>query len=599
MPDRPESASASPELGIEAAPREQRVDPGASAIFAITIENRSDEAQLQSVEVDGLPEGWATLDFDQRRSAFPGEQRSASLAVVVPQDAAAASLRFRVLVRAGGGWAAVDCGLDVQGEPAERQPDDSGAIPAPGATLAPAEVSVESGSGDEQHVVLVLRNVGRTETEYTATLDGLPATWFSLPSTLRVAAGETIESDLRIRAPASAGSGVHPFVVRVAVSGTPESVAEATGTLTIVAAPPPEAERAEGDGGMPVGAREGPVEVSASVPPGVTLGPSATLRFGPGQITDQATITIQNRSRLLERFTVVVEGLPDDWYRLPSSEVSLEPGGEWDVALSLTPRPGAAHPAGEYEFRVRVAPQGDPGAFGEAGGVLQVEGVEAFDARVAPLQARGRTETYKVSLRNTGTIPISLWIEGSDPEGMSRMQYPPPPNLEPGEERVLPLKVGMRRNRFIGRAEAYDFALSIAPAGSESAAAKTFNARLVHQPYLTGRMLWYSLLAAFAVIVIGVIIGIGGLPRLRDGFDWTRCRFASCRTIAIGAGASEFQSGRPPSTLRLDSDASAADGRDGTTVAVLIGAQLKAPPQAAASPHSRNGPARELGATAT
>ena len=599
MPDTPESASASPELGIEAAPREQRVDPGASAMFAITIENRSDEAQLQSVEVDGLPEGWATLDFDQSRSAFPGEQRSASLAVVVPQDATAARLRFRVLVRAGGDWAAVDCGLDVQGEPAERQRDDSGAPPAPGATLSPAEVSIESGSSDEQHIILVLRNVGRTETEYTATLDGLPATWFSLPSTLRVAAGEAIESDLRIRAPANVGSGVHPFVVRVAVSDTPESVAEATGTLTIVAAPPPDSERADGDGGTAVGAREGPVEVSASVPPGVTLGPTTTLRFGPGQITDQATITVQNRSRLLERFTIVVEGLPEDWYRLPSSEVNLEPGGERDVALSLTPRPGAAHPAGEYEFRVRVAPQGDPGAFGEAGGVLQVEGIEAFDARVAPLQARGRSETYKVSLRNTGTIPVSLWIEGSDPEGMSQMKYPPPPNLEPGEEQVLPLKVGIRRNRFIGRAETYDFALSIAPAGAESAAAKTFNARLVHQPYLTGRMLWYSLLAAFAVIVIGIIIGIGGLPRLRDGFDWTRCRFVSCQTIAIPTGVAEFQGGRLPLAMRPDSGAGATAGRDGATVAVLIDAQLNAPPRVAAFTNSRTDSVREPEATAT
>ena len=164
------------------------------------------------------------------------------------------------------------------------------------------------------------------------------------------------------------------------------------------------------------------------------------------------------------------------------------------------------------------------------GGTLSVVGTTSFDALVSPLQAQGRNERYKVTLRNVGTQPISLWIEGADREGMCRFDYPPPPNLEPGEERVLPVNVGVRRNRLVGRAETYDFGLRVLPAGGESTSARNFDARLIHEPYLTGRMLKWTLIFALVVIAIGIVIGIGP-GRLLDAGDWARCRFRATASI--------------------------------------------------------------------
>ena len=511
-----------PRVHVLASPPLQEVRAGEGVVYDLTVTNLSDEAQTQAVAVEGLPRAWISIDFDEARQAYAREQRSAVLTIAVPDGTESRSIRFRVVASVGDERSATDCVLQVHGvEPAPTgEGDDDEPRPlAPGITLTPDDVSIEGGEEREASIRLAVRNVGVRETAYTLALSGLEPLWYELPTQLRVPAGEAIDTELRLRPPAAASTGVYPFVVRVAVEATPEVAADVSAELTVLA---PSAEPETPPETAPSQGRA--TEVAATVPPDVTLGPESSFRFGPGEITDQATLTIENRSRLLEGYSVTVDGLPPDWYRIPISELRLEPGAAQEVALRLTPRPGAQHPAGEYSFRIRVTPHGAPDAFAEVGGTLSVAGTSAFDARVAPLQAQGRRERYKVTLRNTGTTPVSLWIEGSDPEGVCRFDYPPPPNLDPGDEQVLPVKVGVRRNRFVGRAEAYDFSLRVLPAGGESSSARNFDARLTHQPYLTGRMLKWTILIAIAVIVVGILLRIGA-GRVFDSSDWVRCRF--------------------------------------------------------------------------
>jgi uncharacterized membrane protein len=514
--------SGAPLIHIDASPGLHQASAGDGVVYTLTVTNLSDESQSQAVAVEGLPRAWVTVDFDASRQALPREQRNAIVTVSVPDDAESGALNFRVIATAGDERAAADCVLQVEGVApavAEESEDAAQRPPAPGLALTPSEVSLESGGEATTELRLAVRNVGTRETEYSLALGGLERTWYELPEKLRVAVGETIDTRLVLHPPAAASTGVYPFLVRAIVDAAPDIMSDTTGELTILApaAVPSEPEE-------PAPSQERATAAAATTPPEIALGPSTTFRFGPGQVVDQASIAIQNRTRLLEGYSVGIEGLPEGWYALPVSELRLDPGGSQQVALRLNPTPGSEHPAGDYPFRVRVTPHGSPDAFAEVGGTLSVVGTTAFDALVAPLQAQGRRERYKVTLRNVGTQPISLWIEGSDPAGMCRFDYPPPPNLEPGEERVLPVKVGVRRNRLVGRAETYDFGLRVLPAGGESSSARNFDARLIHQPYLTGRMLKWTVIIALAVIAIGIVIGIGP-GRLLGGGDWFRCRF--------------------------------------------------------------------------
>ena len=362
-----------------------------------------------------------------------------------------------------------------------------------------------------------MRNVGTRETVYAVALGGFEPTWYELPARLRVAAGETIDTQVVLHPPVSAGDGVYPFMIRATVDAFPDVMSDVTGELTILA---PSAVPAEPVEAAP--SQQRATAAAAVAPPELTLGPETTFRFGPGEITSDAAVTVENRSRLLEGYTISGDGLPDGWYALPVREIRLDPGASQQLVVRLTPGPGSQNPAGDYPFRIRVTPHGSTDGFAEVGGLISVEGTTAFDALVAPLQGQGRREKYKVTLRNTGAQPAGLLIEGSDPGGMSSFDYPPPPTLEPGEERVLPVKVGIRRNRFVGKANSYDFGLRVLPAGGESSSARTFDARLIHQPYMTGRTLKWTLIIAVVIVVIG--IGFGRLP---DASSWFRCRFNS------------------------------------------------------------------------
>ncbi len=519
----------------------QEVDAGGAAVFMLTITNLGDEPQAQSLSLEGLPNDWLRLEFDEERQAYPGEQRSAVLTVSVPPDVASGPRRFRIVAAAGDERSVADCVLQLRGvdpEPsaAAASAAEAGRTIAPGLALDRPDIAIEAGSEQRSTLRVTLRNVSDRESEYSLALQGLEPTWFRLPARLRVPAGASIDTELEVQPLSTATSGVHPFTIWASLSDDVTARAEVRGELTVLArsAAPAASE--------PAPSQERASAAAAAVPPEVVLGPETTFRFAAGEMIEQATISVHNRGRLLEGYSVEVVGLPSEWFRLPIREVRLEPGASGEVMLRLTPRPGGEHPAGDYPFRVRVTPHGAPDAFSEVGGVLSVAGVSAFDARVSPQQAQGRRESYKVTLRNTGTERVSLWIEGSDPEGACRFDYPPPPNLEPGEERVLPVRVGVRRNRFVGSPRAFDFTLRALPAGAESSAARTFNARLVHQPYLGQRVLKWSLIGAALAVVAGIALRIGP-SRLGDGTEWLRCRIDSSPeycTEAVAANLGDY-----------------------------------------------------------
>ncbi|HXH20674.1 MAG TPA: hypothetical protein VNN10_01500 [Dehalococcoidia bacterium] len=521
----------SPLLGLTIAPDSQHIEPGEQAVFLLSIENKSREAQTQSLEIAGLSQDWYRVDFDARRRVFPGEQRSATLLVSVPRSEASAIHQFTVTVRAAGAESSVAGTLEVRGAvvaPAPPPPPEQPAeapVPPPAVSLSPQEVSWQ-GQGEEVLRVNV-RNNGEKETSYKLSIQGLQRGWFTAPSGLSVPRGQVRTAEVRIHPSARASQRDYAFkVIVTAEEGGARSEVESR--LRVGA--PAESPRAAGGGMAPISVQPEPAptpraQAAPVLPPEVTLGPRTTFHFGTGDVAAQAIITVQNRSRLIEGYTIAIEGIAEEWYDLPMTQVRLEPGASAQVPLRLTPRAGGtAVPSGEYRFRVRVAPHSFPDSFAEVGGVISIAGVAAFDARLTPVQTAGRKEKFKLTLLNTGGVPLSLLIEGSDPEGMCTFRYPPPPNLEPGEQAVVPIWVGARRNGFAGQPKALDVQFRVAPAGSTSTAARTFNARFVHEPFLSSRMLSLSALFAVLAMVIGMIFVLG-TSKVSHAFTVISCGF--------------------------------------------------------------------------
>jgi uncharacterized membrane protein len=530
-----ESLPQSPLLYVGVAPLSQRVERGGEVVYLITIENRSREAHTQSLSILGLAEAWYSVDFDSRRRVFPDEQRSAPLLIRVPQDAEPGDFMFQVIVTAGPAETGVACSLEVMGrpQPATPTPEPEPVTPAPtptpeptttpvveptpppipGLRLAPAEVTWRTGATEPETLKVTVRNVGSADTTYTLRVDGLQPAWYTLPETLRVPARQAEDTELRIQPPARARLATYPFKVVAAAEGFADVRAEAEAQLTVAAREQtPRTQRTQRVV-SPVTPTPTPTPTPAPatpvLPPDLSLAPRSTFRFGDGEIAAQATLTVQNKSRLIERYQISLEGIPEEWYSLGMSELRLEPGGSMPVPLRLTPRTGPSFPAGNYEFRIRVAPHSFPDSFAEVGGVLQISGVTSFDARLTPIQTAGRKEKFKLTLLNTGGLPFSPWVEATDPAGMCTFKFDPPHNLEVGQETVVPIWVGAKRNGFAGEAKTFDFRVRVSPAGGASSTARSFDARFVHEPFLSKNLFKYGIIAMIVASLLGLFLSFG------------------------------------------------------------------------------------------
>jgi hypothetical protein len=108
---------------------------------------------------------------------------------------------------------------------------------------------------------------------------------------------------------------------------------------------------------------------------------------------------------------------------------------------------------------------------------------------------------------------------------MCKFKYDAPSNLEVGQEMVVPIWVGSTRQGFAGQTKTFDFRLRVSPAGGGTSSARSFEARFVHQPFLSGRMFLWSILVAIVAAIVGMlfVIGFSSVGRaataIKCGFD--------------------------------------------------------------------------------
>ena len=551
--DRPQSSA----LWVDVVPADQRVRPGDQVVFAFGVENRGGLAQSQTVAIEGIPPAWLTLDYDTRSIAFPRERRNGTVRVAIPVDADSRTYRFFVIARADAQESSATASLHV--DAVEARPL------APGLTLTPSTLELTAGQ-PEQLLRVEVRNVGSRDTEYQGTVEGLPASWVRIAPSVRVSPGASVVSELWIGPPRSAEAGSRRFRVRFQAAGFAEVFEDAAGELRVLA--PPEEPRAGAASARPPGTLERassaggpsstPIAVSRGeeteqptvLAPDAQLAPGSHFRFGGERVSEQAIITVQNRSRVRERYLIEVLGLPDGWYTLTAGDVNLEPGAAQQIPLRLSPRPGPEHPAGEYQFRIRIAPHGYPQAATELDALLLMEGIDAFEVRVEPAQASGRSVPFQMTLRNTGTRPALLEVEGTDPEGRCKFTIPVIPEIEAGGERTVPITVGARRNRFIGSPETFDFRVRAFPAGVPAATGKSYPARLVHTPFLSRRV---PVVVGFYLALIALLfLVIAWSPPHVEGFmHWGGCKIHNgpeCGAVAAVAATPTPTATTPPTS---------------------------------------------------
>ena len=142
---------------------------------------------------------------------------------------------------------------------------------------------------------------------------------------------------------------------------------------------------------------------------------SSRLEVGAGEAVE-TTISLKNQGQIVDQFAIKIEGLDPLWWSLSTSSVSLFPGDQDEIKLTIRPPRDADARAGNYEFRVKVISQSNTQDFTSLEGYLTLRGFTVWEAEMSPTKVKGQSGVYHIKLVNNGNADIPLNFECKDPE---------------------------------------------------------------------------------------------------------------------------------------------------------------------------------------
>lgn len=247
----------------------------------------------------------------------------------------------------------------------------------------------------------------------------------------------------------------------------------------------------------------------------VVLSPDK-LEVAPGQSVT-ATATIKNAGDVVEAYSVEVEGIEAAWCILSVSSVSLFPGDQEQVHITIQPPKATSSRAGAYKATIKVASSRDPAMETAAQLAVEVGRFMGFDVDLSPKKARGRRGSYRLSITNSGNVATTYTFTGQDAEETCHFEFGlNAATVEPGGTAEVPLVVDPKSKPFTGKAKTYDFTVTVSSHASEAGESKTVKGQLECIPLVPVWAVAVAALVVVAVIAVVVVLVMrgGGGPKV-------------------------------------------------------------------------------------
>lgn len=293
-----------------------------------------------------------------------------------------------------------------------------------------------------------------------------------------------------------------------------------TATLTIT---PPGSQAPSGDFVLPVfpeppapkpiAAAAGATTARAEGPPVVRLElqpPRAKADISAGGPAILVfTATLQNLSRYVDRFELVLEGPPWLGVTIDPPAHNLKPRDEAVSRVELSvPRTSAAS-AGKHEIALVARSQKRPELRFAATSTLEVTPFTEF--RFDLLEPRHRTAwtggTFRAQVQNNANRSVVYNFEGLSSEGALNFRFDPDPvELKAGERQETELKARFKLLRLFGRPQTYDFQATCEPV-DQSALLQQAQGRLIQRPPMAPWLLISSAVLSILALLTACIIG--------------------------------------------------------------------------------------------
>ena len=242
----------------------------------------------------------------------------------------------------------------------------------------------------------------------------------------------------------------------------------------------------------------------------VTLSPDR-LQVAPGESVT-TTATIKNVGDVVEAYSITVEGIDPQWCTLSVSSVSLFPGDQEQVQLTIQPPRETVSKAGAYNVIIKAASNRDPTLETTAQLAVQMGRFLLFDLDLSPKKAKGRKGSYKVTIANRGNVSTTYTLVGQDPEEMCRFDFKQSAvTVEPGATAEVPLVVDPKKKPFTGKSKAYNFTLTVTSHASEAGESKSVQGQFECRPLIPVWALAVAgLVLVVAIIVVVMVLAMGG-----------------------------------------------------------------------------------------
>lgn len=208
-----------------------------------------------------------------------------------------------------------------------------------------------------------------------------------------------------------------------------------------------------------------------------------SLKMSKGE-TAESGITLRNRGKTMDQFTLSIEGLDPKWYKLPVSSVALFPNDQ-DIVKVIFSLPEEIDPGVDaYPIIVKAVSQENPADITATQLNIEVGKAPKLELNISPERFSGRKGTYTVTIGNPGYKECQVKLKAGRPKGRLRFKLQSDSLTVPAGSRAeaaLNVRLNWLASIFSGKA--YDFQVTAEPADGASAEAVSQSGQLVNVPW--------------------------------------------------------------------------------------------------------------------